>query len=178
MPRPSARRFICRTNSSSFPEMYSAIATQASFALATEIHLSKVSTVCFSPVSRKTWEPPIEEAYSEIVTSSSNWISPSASASKIKSIVMTFVTLAGGRAVSASFSYNTVPVVISIKITEGAVTSTAVSGACSVSGVVAVSSARTFGTIENCSVCMQIRMTANSFLIVFIKDFLQNLVCY
>ena len=91
---------------------------------------------------------------------------------------MTFVTLAGGRAVSASFSYNTVPVVISIKIAEGAVTSTAVSEVCSVPGVVAVSSARTFGTIENCSVCMQISMTANSFLIVFIKDFPQNLVCY
>ena len=104
IPSSAARSFILRTNSSSFPHMYSAIATQASFALATEIHLIRVSTVCTSPASRNTWEPPIDAAYSDVVTSSSRLIDPFARASKIRRSVITFVTLAGGRAVSASFS--------------------------------------------------------------------------
>ena len=139
IPRPAARSFIRFTNSSSFPHMYSAIATQASLALATAIHLSIVSTVCISPGSRNTCEPPIDAAYSETVTSSSRLMLPSARASKIRSIVMTFVTLAGGRAVSASFSNITVPVDASIRTAEGAVISTAAS-VCSSPAVSPVSS--------------------------------------
>ena len=68
IPSPSARSFILLTNSSSLPHMYSAIATQASFALATAIHFSIVSTVCVSPGSRNTCDPPMDAAYSEVVT--------------------------------------------------------------------------------------------------------------
>ena len=49
---------------------------------------------------------------------------PFSNASKINNIVMIFVTLAGGRAVSASFSNKTVPVDISIRIPDGALIST------------------------------------------------------
>ncbi len=57
-----------------------------------------------SPSSKKTWEPPMDAAYSDVVTSSSSLIFPSARASKMRSIVITFVTLAGGLTESASFS--------------------------------------------------------------------------
>ncbi len=49
---------------SSLPQMYSAIATAASLPLATAIHLISVSTVCTSPASRNTCEPPIDCACS------------------------------------------------------------------------------------------------------------------
>ena len=127
IPSSPARSFIRFTNSSSFPHMYSAIATQASLALATEMHLRSVSTVCTSPASRNTCDPPMEAAYSEVVTSSSRLIVPLFRASKISSMVMIFVTLAGGRAVSASFSYRTVPVEASINTADGALISICVS---------------------------------------------------
>lgn len=73
------------------------MATQASLALAMEMHFSMVSTVCVSPGSRKTWEPPMLAAYSDTVTVSSRVILPSSSASKIKIMVMIFVMLAGCR---------------------------------------------------------------------------------
>ena len=44
------------------PPMYSAIATEASFPEAITIHLISVSTVCTSPSSRNTCEPPIDFA--------------------------------------------------------------------------------------------------------------------
>ena len=119
MPSPAARSFICSTNASSLPLIYSAMATQASFALATAMHLINVSTVCVSPGSKNTCDPPIDAAYSDVCTSSSNAIFPSSSASKINSNVITFVTLAGARLVSASFSQITLPPAASINIAEG-----------------------------------------------------------
>jgi len=120
MPRSFARLFIFATNSSSFPQIYSAIDTQASFALATEIHLISVSTVCVSPGSRNTCEPPMDAAYSDVVTSSASLIWPLSSASNINSNVITFVTLAGGNFSSGFFSYMICPVDASIRIADGA----------------------------------------------------------
>ena len=104
MPSFFARWFILATNSSSEPAMCSAIATQASFALATAIHLIMVSTFWVSPGSKNTCEPPMLAAYSETVTVSSKEIFPASKASKIKSRVMIFVMLAGGICLLASFS--------------------------------------------------------------------------
>ena len=95
IPSPFARSFIMRTNSDSEPATCSAMATQASLALATLIHLIIVSTVWVSPGSKNTWEPPMLAAYSETVTVSSKEICLDESASKIRSSVMILVTLAG-----------------------------------------------------------------------------------
>jgi len=104
MPSPLARSFILATKPSSLPAISSAMATQASLALATLIHLIMVSTVCVSPGSKKTWLPPMEAAYSDTVTSSVRLILPEFNASKIRINVMIFVMLAGCKTVSASFS--------------------------------------------------------------------------
>ena len=84
------------------------------------MHLIIVSTVCFSPASRNTWDPPIDAAYSEVVTSVSGVIVPSASASKINSSVITFVTLAGGFFSSAFFSKRICPPEASIITADSA----------------------------------------------------------
>ena len=92
-----------------------------------------VSTVCFSPSSRKTWDPPILLACALVVTSSVSWSVPFSSSSKISSSVMIFVMLAGLRCSDAFFSYRTVPVCASIKRTDGEVSprSGVISGAVS-----------------------------------------------
>ena len=120
MPRLLARSFIISTKRLSVPATYSAMATDASLAEATEMHLIIVSTLWVSPASRNTWEPPMDEAYSEVVTVSSRWIFPWEMASKISNSVITFVTLAGGSCSWAFFSSTTVPVDASIRIAEGA----------------------------------------------------------
>ena len=119
MPSSFAFWFIRLTNSLSVPAICSAIATDASFPEATTIHLIIVSTVCFSPSSRKTWDPPILLACALVVTSSVSWSVPFSSSSKISSSVMIFVMLAGLRCSDAFFSYRTVPVCASIKRTDG-----------------------------------------------------------
>ena len=102
--------------------MCSAMATQASLALAMEIHFIIVSTVCVSPGSRNTWLPPMLAACSDTVIFSSRVILFSARASKISIRVIILVMLAGRSFVSASFSYITVPVEASIRIADGALT--------------------------------------------------------
>ena len=99
--------------------MASAIATDASLALAILMHFNKVSTGCTSPASKKTCDPPMEAACSETVTSVERDNCPASMASNIRSMVITFVTLAIGRGVSAAFSYKTPPVVASIKMALG-----------------------------------------------------------
>ena len=119
IPSSRAFSFILSTNTFSAPLICSAIATQASLALATAIHLIIVLTLCISPDSRNTWLPPIEAAYSDTVTGSSILMLPSSIASNISISVIIFVMLAGARTVSASFSYITCPVAASISIAEG-----------------------------------------------------------
>ena len=75
--------------------MYSAMATEASFPDATTIHLISVSTLCCSPVSKNTCEPPMLFACSLVVTISSNLILPASNSSKISNSVIIFVILAG-----------------------------------------------------------------------------------
>ena len=70
IPSPFARSFIIATNASSLPPIYSAIATLASFPDAMTMHLISVSTVCTSPSSKNTWDPPIDFACALVVTSS------------------------------------------------------------------------------------------------------------
>ena len=89
------------------------------------MHLISVSTVCTSPSSKNTWEPPMDFAYALVVTWSVIWILPAFKASKIRSSVITLVTLAGLRFSSASFSNNSFPVDASIKTAEGACMETA-----------------------------------------------------
>ena len=129
IPNDCAFSFIFVTKASSLPQMYSAIATAASLPLATAIHLISVSTVCTSPASRNTCEPPIDCACSLVTTSSVRWICPCPSASKISSSVIILVILAGEQIRSASFSKITVPVCASSKMAEGADTVTAPSAA-------------------------------------------------
>lgn len=62
IPSCLARAFICSTNSSVTPAMCSAIATDASFPLATQIALNRSSTVICSPSDKNTWLPPIDAA--------------------------------------------------------------------------------------------------------------------
>ena len=104
MPREAAFSFIFWTKASSLPLTYSAMATTASLALAMLMHFMSVSTVCISPGSRKTWEPPIPAACSETVTSSVRWMFPEERASKIRSMDMTLVTLAGASSMELSLS--------------------------------------------------------------------------
>ena len=80
------------------------MATQASLALATLIHLIMVSTVWVSPGSKNTCEPPMLAAYSDTVTVSVREICPRSMASKMRIRVMIFVILAGCRISCAFFS--------------------------------------------------------------------------
>ena len=119
-PNSSARSFILATNSSSLPHRCSAIATAQSFAETTAIHLSISLTLMRSPSSRYTQLPPKDAARALAVTVSSRLIFPLSMASTMRSMVMTFVTLAGNRRLCASFSYRSVPVSFSISTAEGA----------------------------------------------------------
>ena len=119
MERAAAFSFIRATKASSEPATVSAMATAASLAEAMLIHLISVSTVCISPASKKTCDPPMEAACSETLTWVSGEICPFSMASKIKSRVMTLVTLAMGSLATASFSYRIQPVEASIKTAEG-----------------------------------------------------------
>ena len=123
IPSSFALWFIWSTKACSEPATYSAMATAASLALATLIHLIMVSTVCVSPGSRNTCEPPMDAAYSLTETASSRWICPFSSASKISSRVMIFVILAGISSLSFSFSYKIRPLLFSIKTADCAVIS-------------------------------------------------------
>ena len=118
IPSSLALLFISTTNSSTLPPTYSAIATHASFAEATAIDFNSVSTFWISPGSRKIWLPPILAAVSLICTSSSSLILPLSSASHIKSMVITFVTLAGGNFSWEFFSYKILPVDASINTAD------------------------------------------------------------
>ena len=69
------------------------------------------------------WEPPMEMAWGEAVTRSSQPIRPPSMASITSSSVITLVTEAGSYWASAFCSHRTFPVVFSIKMAEGAVTS-------------------------------------------------------
>ena len=113
-----ALAFIISTKLSTLPPIYSAIATQPSLADATAIPFNKVSTFWTSPASRNIWLPPIDDAVSLTVTSSVNFILLLSTASHIKSIVITFVTLAGGNFSWQFFSYNTLPLVTSISTAD------------------------------------------------------------
>ncbi len=126
MPSSLAFSFIFLTNSVSEPLTYSAIATAASLALAILIHLIIVSTVWVSPGSRKTWEPPIEDAYSLVETSSSKVIFLLCNASKTSRRVIIFVILAGISSVSFSFSKRILPLLFSIRTADFARTDTPV----------------------------------------------------
>ena len=114
IPRDFAFWFINSTKASSLPPINSAIATAASLADAIAIDFVRTSTVCTSFGSRKIWEPPILAACSDIVTLSVHLIFPLCTASYIKSNVITFVTLAGGSAVSEFCCDNILPVDASI----------------------------------------------------------------
>ena len=80
-----------------------------------EIHFIIVSTFCASPGSRKTCEPPIEAAYSLVVTSSVSLIFFDDSASKIRFKVIILVMLAGIISLSLFFSYRILPLLFSIR---------------------------------------------------------------
>ena len=97
------------TKPSSEPAIYSAAATEQSFAETTAIHLMISCTVSCSPGSAQIWLPPIEAACSEMVTASAKSILPASSASIISSRVITLVTLAGGNFSLAFFSTITCP---------------------------------------------------------------------
>ena len=120
--RPSSRAlsFIRATKACSEPQRCSAIATAQSFAETTQMHFSISLTLIFSPCSRYTQLPPKDAARSEAMTVSSRLISPRSIASTISSIVMTFVTLAGGSLSCEFFSYMTSPVTFSVSIADGA----------------------------------------------------------
>lgn len=100
-PSADARLFISSTNISTLPDMYSAAATQASFADTMEIPVRSSSSVCVSPGSMYIWLPPMPAARSLTVTLSDKVTRPESIASQIRSIVITFVTLAGGSFSSA-----------------------------------------------------------------------------
>ena len=103
--------------------MYSAMATEASLPEAMTMHLIRVSTVCFSPSSKNTWDPPMDLARALVTTSSSREIFPDSRASKIRIRVMILVMLAGLLCPSASFSQITWPVDASMRMALGAATS-------------------------------------------------------
>ena len=99
------------------------MATLASFADATIIAFKIAETGNFSPLSKNTWDPPILDAYSLTVTSSSNLILPSSIPSIVKRIVIIFVILAMGSFSWGFFSYNIVLESKSISKAEGDSTS-------------------------------------------------------
>ena len=102
MPSSWALWFIRSTKAASLPAICSATATLASLPEDTAMHLIMVSRVCTSPAARYTWEPPMELAYSLVVTWSVRLTFPLSMASKVRSSVMIFVMLAGLRR-SAAF---------------------------------------------------------------------------
>ena len=118
MPSLCAFSFIIFTKSDSLPAMYSAMETAASFALDMDIHFIMVSTVWISPGSRKTCEPPIDAAYSLVLTSSSSFILPDSRASKIRFKVIIFVILAGIISLSLFLLYNIRPLLFSIRTAD------------------------------------------------------------
>ena len=101
MPSSAARRFMASTHSASLPYRASASATAASLALPTIMHFSSVSTVCRSFTSSSTWLPPMPAAAWDTVTASSGETRPASICSSVKRIVITFVTEATGRWLSA-----------------------------------------------------------------------------
>ena len=90
--------------------MYSARATQPSLADTIATPSRSCATVWVSPGSIYIWLPPIDAALSDMVTSSSRVILPLSTASIASSIVITFVTDAGGSSLSAFKAYMTLPV--------------------------------------------------------------------
>ena len=74
-------------------------------------------------------EPPILFARALPITISSYFILPASIASIVRRIVIIFVTLAGGRISCAFFSKRIFPVSASIKIADGALTSSDVTSA-------------------------------------------------
>ena len=89
-------------------------------ALAMDMHFIIVSTLCFSPASKKTCEPPMDAAYSLTLTSSFNDNLPESMASNIRINVIIFVMLAGISSLSLSFSYMIVPVLPPIRTAASA----------------------------------------------------------
>ena len=108
-PISAALAFISSTNSSTLPDRCSAKATAPSLALAMITPFNSSSTVCCSPGSRYIWLPPMEAAFSEMVTLSFVAIFPLSQASSNKSSVITLVTDAGGRCFFAFCAKSTRP---------------------------------------------------------------------
>ncbi len=82
------------------------------------MHFIIVSTVCVSPGSRKTCEPPIDAANSLVDTLSSKVIFLLCSASNMSSSVIILVMLAGTSSVSFSFSNKILPLLFSIRTAD------------------------------------------------------------
>ena len=108
--------FIIFTKASSVPAIFSAIATTASFPLATAIPLNKSLTLIFSFVSSNIWLPPILEAFSDTVTISSQLMIPFSILSIISNIDIILVIEAGTNLSCEFFSNIISPVLASIKI--------------------------------------------------------------
>ena len=104
MPSSAARAFIFETKADSLPQICSARATAASFAEAITTLFTISRTLICSPSLRKICEPPIDVAWAEAVTVSSQPRAPPSIASIMISRVIILVTDAGGRASSAFFS--------------------------------------------------------------------------
>ena len=112
------RLFISSTNISMLPKMYSAAAAHASFAETMEIPVRSSSSVCTSPGSIYIWLPPIPAARSLMVTLSESDMRPESIASHMSSIVMTFVTLAGGSFLLGFWLKRTRPEAASVRMAD------------------------------------------------------------
>ena len=120
MPSSCARRFIRSTKASSVPAMCSASATEQSLADTTATAFTMSRTVICSCSFSQIWEPPMEVAWVEAVTVSSQLSAPLSMASMTSSRVMTLVTEAGSYCLVAFSSYKILPVVFSISTAVGA----------------------------------------------------------
>ena len=107
MPSSAALPFMSSTNAGTLPEIFSARATQASFAEQTMTAFMSCSAVCWVPASRKTCDPPMPAAFSETGTRSEGASSPLSIASKTRSAVMILTMLAMGRFAVSFLAYMT-----------------------------------------------------------------------
>ena len=95
IPSSLARAFMASTKAASLPAKCSAMAQAQSLAEDTAMDFIISSTVMLSPTFKNTWLPPFAAAASEVVTESPQLILPLSMASMMRSMVITFVTLAG-----------------------------------------------------------------------------------
>ena len=120
-PSSFARLFIMSAKASSLPAMPSASAMQASLPdwIITPCNRSRTLTRLFSAANiaePPDGAPPLRQAFSLMVISSSYLSLPSAIACRTTSVVISLDMLAGGLALSALRSNSTVPLSASIRI--------------------------------------------------------------